>query len=52
VSTLAPQRELLTRLAPGGAQAVAHILNDSGATVLLADPQRCRLLDSRWKKTD
>lgn len=53
--------ELLLRLAPGdtvvmeatrGAQSLANRLDASGATVLLADPQRCRLLGFRGKKTD
>ena len=57
--------ELLARLAPGdtvvleaiaqrapGAQLLANRLDASGATVLLADPQRCRLLGFRGKKTD
>jgi transposase len=53
--------ELLARLSPGdtvvleatrGAQHLANRLDASGATVLLADPQRCRLLGFRGKKTD
>jgi transposase len=53
--------ELLVRLSPGdvvvleatrGSHAVANRLDESGATVLLADPQRCRLLGFRGKKSD
>jgi transposase len=53
--------EIRGRLAPGdtvvmeatrGAHSLANRLESSGAEILLADPQRCRLLGFRGKKTD
>lgn len=59
--TAAGIEELLARLSPGetvvmeatrGAHSLANRLDARGATVLLAAPQRCRLLGFRGKKTD